>query len=90
MALVRLDIGGTVRATPCPKVHIPVDLERVDKFEKFWMIELYGKTWWAGRGHPDAPKQVVVWYPNHRMNLGYGLSVRAALNGAISDAWKYI
>lgn len=61
-----------------------------EEFTDFWEVTLIGKTWYVAKGHKQAPRQYVVWYPNGQMWSSYGTSIEGAMNGAIEDAFLYI
>jgi hypothetical protein len=66
-------------------------LKGASEFPVLWSAyDVRGRTWHLAKGHPNAPSQVVVWYPNGEMWSSYASTLEKALDGAASDAYLHI
>lgn len=86
---INLDNGHTLYAYNCSRSALPENCEYCDDYGQFYHVPTpWGQNWWMAKGHKNAPKQIVVWYPNGKMWLSYGITLKSALEGAIADAWQ--
>lgn len=79
------------------KVARPAVLEPLgesEHYSEFWVV----KNWtdegpiffYLGKGHPEAPRQIVVWYGHSgKMWPSYGTTIQSAIEGAQKDGWMF-
>lgn len=68
-------------------------LSHKENYTEFWRARVPSarQDWfYLARGHKDAPKETVVWYPNRCLWAGFGKSLESALEGAVRDAFLYM
>lgn len=56
-------------------------------YNEFWTANICGRVFIVGKGHKDAPRQYVVWYPNGFFWSSFGTTIASAIDGAMQDAW---
>lgn len=86
--------GHTLFVRSIYKSDLPKGMDHVADFETFYVVKNFGeegKTFmYLGKGHRQAPNQIVVWYAN---GLGfwssYGKNIKDAIEGAQKDGWLY-
>ena len=44
---------------------------------------------YLGKGHPEAPREIVAWYPNGEMWASFGTNIPDAIEGAQRNGWMY-
>jgi len=69
---------------------LKANCEMAENYPTLISITIAGRTWFSGRGHRDAPNEVVVWYPNGQLFSGYGETYAKAVDSAMSSAWRHI
>lgn len=73
---------------------LPAGLDSSDKYKTFYAVRNGFENGhiflYLAKGNPDAPGEIVAWYPNTKsMWSGYGTSIERAVAGAFEDAFKY-
>ena len=69
-----------------------VDLEHKKGYTRFYQVRAVNGliVFWLGRGHYEAPTEVVGWYrKSKKMHYGYGKTFKEAVELLIRDGWKY-
>lgn len=91
---IRAKSGHTMCVVSADRELLPANLAHSDRYTKFYVV----RNWDAGghiflylaKGNPDAPNQVVAWYPATKAFWSsFGLNLESAINGAITDGWMY-
>ncbi len=90
---MHIQSGHEVLVESISQADLP-ELPDMELYTKFYVVKNWDAQgvvfFWIGRGHPSAPKQVVVWYhSSHKMWSSYGLTIKAAIEGAQKDGWLY-
>ena len=64
-----------------------------DAYRQFYVVRNWDENgvifMYLGKGHKDAPSQVVVWYRKGSFWSGYGMTIKEAVEGAQKDGWLY-
>lgn len=69
------------------------ELSHWSDYKEFWVVKNWDKSgvtfMYLGRGHAQAPRQIVAWYPGGKMWSSFGMTLKAAIEGAQRDGWLY-
>lgn len=69
---------------------LPPIMDNADSYTQFWEARTEHSNevmFYLGKGHPEGPRQIVVWYRNGQMWHSFGATLESAIEGAVKDAW---
>lgn len=74
------------------KDELPKGLEYTESYKTFYKVQNWDASgvvfMYLGKGHEQAPKQIVAWYRNTgSMWSSFGLTLQEAIEGAQRDGW---
>jgi hypothetical protein len=85
--------GHTLFVMSVTMDYLPEHAQNAERFTRFYVVknwDIKGVTFmYLGKGHAEAPDQIVAWYPNGKMWSGYGKNIADAIEGAQKDGWLY-
>lgn len=87
----------TLHVAPISREDLPANVVAsgfTDAYQKFWVVRNFDANghvfMYLGRGAESAPKQIVAWYAKSgSFWSSYGLTFKAAIDGAQKDGWLY-
>lgn len=91
---IKTSTGHSMYVRAVARGMIPADCKYIEDFTKFYIVTNWDRDgsvfFYVASGNTSAPEQICVWYPkNKRMWSSYGKTIKAAVEGAISDGWMY-
>lgn len=87
--------GHTMFVESIAREDLPEHLApETEAYDKFYVVKNWDRGgvvfMYLGKGHADAPTQVVAWYrESGAFWSGYGKNLKSAIEGAQRDGWMY-
>ena len=87
------ETGHNLAVTKIDRKDLPKHLTNDTKaYTTFYVVQNWdtnGRVFlYLGKGHDVAPNEIVAWYPRTgSFWASYGKNIKAAIDGAMADAW---
>lgn len=85
--------GHTLFIKDIDRSELPEGLDGAGEYERFYVVKNWDDSgvvfFYLGKGHKQAPRQIVAWYPGGKFWASYGNNFQEAIDGAQRDGWMY-